>query len=143
MDICIWADGNGQDLYHAGHRQSTWRYTQVNFDQLILEPLKPSFRTLQYLLNRLREEDLANDGASSVLGMSYLEVYNEKIVDLLDGSNQDIKIQTTKNGELNLLGLKKYGVEKFDEFKRIFITANEKRSVSSTRLNNESSRSHR
>merc|ERR1719285_209697 len=99
-------------------------------------------RTLQYLLNRLREEDLANDGASSVLGMSYLEVYNEKIVDLLDGSNQDIKIQTAKNGELNLLGLKKYGVEKFDEFKRIFITANEKRSVSSTQLNNESSRSH-
>ena len=112
-------------------------------DQFITETHNSNFRTLQYLLNRLREEDLANDGASSVLGMSYLEVYNEKIVDLLDGSNQDIKIQTTKNGELNLLGLKKYGVEKFDEFKRIFITANEKRSVSSTRLNNESSRSHR
>ena len=106
--------------------------------------------------------------------MSYLEVYNEKIIDLLDQSNEDIKIQTTKQGELRLigrfrcgllilkrdlfliklilpvrkyliylLGLKKYGVEKFDEFRDIFTAANEKRSVASTKLNNESSRSHR
>ena len=74
---------------------------------------------------------------------SYLEVYNKEIVDLLDGSNQDIKRQTDKNGKLNSTGLKKYDVEKFDEFKTIFITANEKRSVSSTRLNKETSRSHR
>ena len=104
--------------------------------------------------------------------MSYLEVYNEKIIDLLDQSNEDIKIQTTKQGELRLIGrfrcgllilkrdliliksisrkyliylvgLKKYGVEKFDEFRDIFTAANEKRSVASTKLNNESSRSHR
>ena len=100
------------------------------------------FRTLQYLLNRLREEDLANENSSSVLGMSYLEVYNEHVVDLLEGGN-DIKIQTTKTGELNLIGLKKYAIEEFEEFKKIFINANEKRSVSTTKLNSESSRSHR
>ena len=60
-------------------------------------------RAVQYLLNRLREEDI-DSGSSSVLGMSYLEVYNEKIIDLLDQSNEDIKIQTTKQGDLRLIG---------------------------------------
>ena len=85
---------------------------------------------------------MANENSSSVLGMSYLEVYNEHVVDLLEGGN-DIKIQTTKTGELNLIGLKKYAIEEFEEFKKIFINANEKRSVSTTKLNSESSRSHR
>ena len=85
---------------------------------------------------------MANEHSSSVLGMSYLEVYNENVVDLLEGGN-DIKIQTTKTGELNLLGLKKYAIEEFEEFKKIFLNANDKRSVSTTKLNSESSRSHR
>ena len=100
---------------------------------------------MQYLLNRLREEDSSKEESSSVLGMSYLEVYNEKIIDLLTPESErteDIKIQTTKSGELSLQGLKKYAIEKFDEFKEIFIKANEGRSVSSTNLNDQSSRSH-
>ena len=85
---------------------------------------------------------MANEHSSSVLGMSYLEVYNENVVDLLEGGN-DIKIQTTKTGELNLLGLKKYAIEEFEEFKKIILNANEKRFVSTTKLNSESSQSHR
>ena len=85
---------------------------------------------------------MANEHSSSVLSMSYLEVYNENIVDLLEDGN-DIKIQTTKTGELNLLGLKKYAIEEFEEFKKIFLNANANRSVSTTKLNSKSSRSHR
>ena len=99
------------------------------------------FRTLQYLLNRLREVD-SSTGGSSELGISYLEVYNEKIKDLLSSEEREIKIREDK-GEITLSGLVKLPITDFDSFRDIFLQANERRSVSSTKLNNESSRSHR
>merc|ERR1712168_1404230 len=97
-------------------------------------------RTLQYLLNRLRELD-SSAGSSSELGMSYLEVYNEKIKDLLSTEEKDIKIREN-SGEITLSGLVKLPIKDFDSFRDIFLQANDRRSVSSTKLNNESSRSH-
>ena len=98
-------------------------------------------RTLQYLLNRLREVD-SSTGGSSELGISYLEVYNEKIKDLLSSEEKEIKIREDK-GEITLSGLVKLPITDFDSFRNIFLQANDRRSVSSTKLNNESSRSHR
>ena len=59
-----------------------------------------------------------------------------------EGLGLDV-IRVRKTGELNLLGLKKYSIEEFEEFKKIILNANEKRFVSTTKLNSESSQSHR
>ena len=55
----------------------------------------------------------------------------------------EIRVQSGKNGEISLHGLTKLPINTFDEFKELFVRANDQRSVSSTKLNSESSRSHR
>ena len=53
----------------------------------------------------------STSGANSVLGISYLEVYNEKIKDLLSEDDVDIKIRETSNGEITLAGLLKLPIK--------------------------------
>ena len=94
------------------------------------------------MLNNLRDEGLRDEEMESKLHMSFLEVYNEKVSDLLADVTQDIKIRATRDGEIELVGLTKCAVKNFDEFVQFFDPATERRSTGGTRMNSESSRSH-
>jgi len=95
-------------------------------------------RTAAQLFSEVRERQDVQ------IGMSYVEIYNEKVRDLIGGKQnfQDVKITSTKNKEIMIDGITTLPIEDFRSFSRFFKDANEKRSVATTMCNSESSRSH-
>jgi len=76
--------------------------------------------------------------------VSYMEIYNEKVHDLLDpkGTKQNLKVR-----EHNILGpyvdgLSTLAVSSFEEIDNLMTEGNKSRTVASTNMNSESSRSH-
>ena len=76
--------------------------------------------------------------------MSYIEIYNEKVCDLLGDKHkyQDVKITSTKTKEISIDGITTLPLSDFTKFVEFFTLANEKRAVAKTGCNSESSRSH-
>ena len=100
------------------------------------------------MINELRDEQLRDSSLETKVTISFLEVYNEVVKDLLapvDCATQNddtIKIRATRQGEIELIGLRRVEIKDFDEFRRVFINANRNRATGSTKMNSESSRSH-
>ena len=76
------------------------------------------------------------------LTMSYLEIYNEKVYDLLDPKDADLQIREDQNHNIVIPGLKEVMVHSFAEFEANFASALMNRSSAPTKLNVRSSRSH-
>lgn len=99
------------------------------------------FRSASLLLESMRRLKATTEDAG--LSMSYVEVYNEKICDLLrSGEHRDIKIVSSKSKSITLDGMTTLPIETFEQFRKYFLAADKKRSVASTNCNSESSRSH-
>ncbi|XP_051927847.1 kinesin-like protein KIF22 isoform X1 [Hippocampus zosterae] len=86
-----------------------------------------------------QDEDEAWDYS---IGMSYLEIYNEKVLDLLSPSSQDLPIREDKDKNILIPGLTHTMISSFSDFERHFVPANLNRTTASTKLNQRSSRSH-
>ncbi|KAM3843115.1 kinesin-like protein KIF22 [Diretmus argenteus] len=91
------------------------------------------------LVKAKEEED---DGWNYSIGMSYLEIYNEKVLDLLSPSSQDLPIREDKDKNILIPGLTYTPLSSFEDFDRHFIPASLNRTTASTKLNQRSSRSH-
>lgn len=76
------------------------------------------------------------------IGMSYLEIYNEKVLDLLSPGSQDLPIREDKDKNIVLPGLTHTTISTFSDFDKHFIPASLNRTTASTKLNQRSSRSH-
>jgi hypothetical protein len=76
--------------------------------------------------------------------LSYLEVYNEEIRDLMieDGSSQQLRIRETLNGEIYVRGLTAVSVGGTAEVGKLMEAASGRRVTASTKMNAVSSRSH-
>ncbi|KAG7343894.1 kinesin motor domain containing protein [Nitzschia inconspicua] len=87
--------------------------------------------------------DTRCDGNAQV-ELSYLEIYNEEIRDLMctDGSGGDLKIRETLNGEVYVSGLSSRPVQSPKEIGHYMEEASHRRVVASTKMNAVSSRSH-
>ncbi|KAG7371259.1 kinesin motor domain containing protein [Nitzschia inconspicua] len=87
--------------------------------------------------------DTRCDGNAQV-ELSYLEIYNEEIRDLMctDGSGGDLKIRETLNGEVYVSGLSSRPVQSPKEIGNFMEEASHRRVVASTKMNAVSSRSH-
>ncbi|KAH9250904.1 hypothetical protein BASA81_011292 [Batrachochytrium salamandrivorans] len=79
---------------------------------------------------------------------SFVEIYNEKIRDLLNtkpgagsGSGPDLEIQDV-NGDIAVKGMRKQPIRDADELQTLLNNANRVRSVAATNKNAQSSRSH-
>lgn len=83
------------------------------------------------------------DGNAQV-ELSYLEVYNEEIRDLMtaDGANQQLRIRENLNGEIYVRGLTAVSVSDPGEVGKLMEEASGRRVVASTKMNAVSSRSH-
>lgn len=83
------------------------------------------------------------DGNAQV-ELSYLEVYNEEIRDLMDpkGENQKLRIRETLNGEVYVRGLTSVAVNSPADIGRLMEEASSRRVTASTKMNAVSSRSH-
>ncbi|XP_002667565.2 kinesin-like protein KIF13B isoform X2 [Danio rerio] len=84
------------------------------------------------------------EGESFTVEVSYMEIYNEKVRDLLDpkGSRQALKVR-----EHNVLGpyvdgLSRLAVSSYKDIESLMSEGNKSRTVAATNMNEESSRSH-
>ncbi|KAG8431437.1 hypothetical protein GDO86_018722 [Hymenochirus boettgeri] len=79
---------------------------------------------------------------SFTITMSYVEIYQEKVMDLLDPKNKDLPIREDKDHNILIPGVTQKTVNSFGDFDEHFIPASQNRTVASTKLNDRSSRSH-
>nr|XP_035955664.1 kinesin-like protein KIF22 isoform X1 [Halichoerus grypus] len=99
-------------------------------------------RALMDLLQLTREEGGEGRPWALSVTMSYLEIYQEKVLDLLDPASGDLVIREDCRGNILIPGLTQKPITSFADFERHFLPASRNRTVGATRLNQRSSRSH-
>ncbi|XP_049644090.1 kinesin-like protein KIF22 [Suncus etruscus] len=99
-------------------------------------------RALMDLLQLTREEGAEGQPWALSVNMSYLEIYQEKVLDLLDPASGDLVIREDCRGNILIPGLTQKPISSFTDFEQHFLPANRNRTVGATRLNQRSSRSH-
>ncbi|XP_061564993.1 kinesin-like protein KIF22 [Cololabis saira] len=88
-----------------------------------------------------KEED-EDEGWDYGISMSYLEIYNEKVLDLLSPNSQDLPIRENRDKNIFIPGLTQTTISSFSDFDKHFVPATLNRTTASTKLNQRSSRSH-
>ena len=79
---------------------------------------------------------------SYVLTISFFELYNNSLTDLLDPSRTNLKIQKNKMGKVVVTGLSQIPVSTVDEAMSLMAHGERSRAYHETDLNASSSRSH-
>ncbi|RLW04425.1 hypothetical protein DV515_00005855 [Chloebia gouldiae] len=94
------------------------------------------------LFQRISVEE--NESHSFKVEVSYMEIYNEKVRDLLDpkGSRQSLKVREHKVLGPYVDGLSQLAVTNFEDIESLMSEGNKSRTVAATNMNEESSRSH-
>ncbi|XP_047454609.1 kinesin-like protein KIF13A isoform X7 [Mugil cephalus] len=94
------------------------------------------------LFERVRREE--NEAHSFKVEVSYMEIYNEKVRDLLDpkGGRQSLKVREHKVLGPYVDGLSQLAVTNFEDIEVLMSEGNKSRTVAATNMNEESSRSH-
>uniref|UniRef100_A0A6Q2X7I0 Kinesin family member 13A n=1 Tax=Esox lucius TaxID=8010 RepID=A0A6Q2X7I0_ESOLU len=94
------------------------------------------------LFERISRED--SQAHSFKVEVSYMEIYNEKVRDLLDpkGSRQSLKVREHKVLGPYVDGLSQLAVTDFQDIEVLMSEGNKSRTVAATNMNEESSRSH-
>ncbi|KAA0710986.1 Kinesin-like protein KIF13B [Triplophysa tibetana] len=84
------------------------------------------------------------EGESFTVEVSYMEIYNEKVRDLLDpkGSRQALRVREHKVLGPYVDGLSRLAVESYKDIESLMSEGNKSRTVAATNMNEESSRSH-
>ncbi|XP_072455214.1 kinesin-like protein KIF22 isoform X3 [Notamacropus eugenii] len=99
-------------------------------------------RALKDLLQLTREEGAEGRPWAFTVSMSYLEIYQEKVLDLLAPASGDLVIREDRWGNILIPGLTQKPIASFTDFEQHFLPASRNRTVGATRLNQRSSRSH-
>ncbi|XP_039355679.1 kinesin-like protein KIF22 [Mauremys reevesii] len=101
-------------------------------------------RALQDVLQMTREAS-RSPGAEEwdfSVSMSYLEIYQEKVLDLLEPSQQDLPIQEDRDQNILIPGLTEQELRSFRDFEWHFLPASRNRTGASTQLKDGLNRSH-
>lgn len=99
------------------------------------------FLTMQELFERIAER---NNEKHTEVSLSYLEIYNETIRDLLvpGGSKQGLMLREDANQAVSVAGLSSHHPQNVQEVMDMIVRGNEYRTMSPTEANATSSRSH-
>ncbi|XP_062267616.1 kinesin-like protein KIF13B isoform X1 [Platichthys flesus] len=99
-------------------------------------------RLCSSLFSRTVQE--AREGESFTVEVSYMEIYNEKVRDLLDpkGSRQALRVREHKVLGPYVDGLSRLAVACYKDVESLMSEGNKSRTVAATNMNEESSRSH-
>ena len=95
--------------------------------------------TLEELFEQIKND---KDIIDSQIGVSFIEIYNESINDLLDSSKVNLDLRETANREVIVNNLTEIKIKNHEQALNLLIKGNESRIVASTKLNEKSSRSH-
>lgn len=103
-------------------------------------------RLLSAIYRRGRKVAKDSSGETSVsVTLSYYEIYNDKVFDLFEPPEKRTPSGLPlreKDGKTIVVGLSQRSCNDLKEFEQLYIEANNNRSVGSTKLNAQSSRSH-
>ncbi|KAM9339439.1 kinesin-like protein KIF13B [Symphorus nematophorus] len=99
-------------------------------------------RLCSSLFSRTVQE--AREGESFTVEVSYMEIYNEKVRDLLDpkGSRQALRVREHNVFGPYVDGLSRLAVASYKDIESLMSEGNKSRTVAATNMNEESSRSH-
>ncbi|RFU32721.1 hypothetical protein B7463_g3609, partial [Scytalidium lignicola] len=99
------------------------------------------FLTMQELFEKIAEK---SDERVTELSLSYLEIYNETIRDLLvpGGSKQGLMLREDANQSVSVAGLSSHHPRDVQQVMDMIVKGNEYRTISPTEANATSSRSH-
>lgn len=86
--------------------------------------------------------DESDENIEFTLKISMLEIYNEKIQDLLDTKKQNLQVKEDKVKGIFVADASEIYVNSSEEMKKIMVLGQGNRSVAATRMNERSSRSH-
>uniref|UniRef100_A0A674JUA5 Kinesin family member 13B n=1 Tax=Terrapene triunguis TaxID=2587831 RepID=A0A674JUA5_9SAUR len=131
-------EGYNACIFAYGQTGSGKSYTMMGTaDQPGLIP-----RLCSGLFERAQKEE--NEEQSFKVEVSYMEIYNEKVRDLLDpkGSRQSLKVREHNVFGPYVDGLSKLAVASYKDIESLMSEGNKSRTVAATNMNEESSRSH-
>ncbi|KAI0126798.1 kinesin motor domain-containing protein [Xylariales sp. AK1849] len=99
------------------------------------------FLTMQELFEKIGER---SDEKTTEISLSYLEIYNETIRDLLvpGGSKQGLMLREDSHQQVSVAGLTSHHPQNVQDVMDMIVLGNEYRTVSPTEANATSSRSH-
>ncbi|KAL7987188.1 hypothetical protein Chor_006107 [Crotalus horridus] len=131
-------DGYNACIFAYGQTGSGKSYTMMGTaDEPGLIP-----RLCSSLFERAQQEE--SEEQSFKVEVSYMEIYNEKVRDLLDpkGSRQSLKVREHSVYGPYVDGLSKLAVANYKDIESLMSEGNKSRTVAATNMNEESSRSH-
>ncbi|XP_074847573.1 kinesin-like protein KIF13B isoform X2 [Carettochelys insculpta] len=131
-------EGYNACIFAYGQTGSGKSYTMMGTaDQPGLIP-----RLCSGLFERAQKEE--NEEQSFKVEVSYMEIYNEKVRDLLDpkGSRHTLKVREHNVFGPYVDGLSKLAVASYKDIESLMSEGNKSRTVAATNMNEESSRSH-
>ena len=77
-----------------------------------------------------------------IVKVSYIEIYNECVNDLLDPSRKNLSVRENQQGKAIIDNLSEHEVCSLEETMHYLLKGDEQRKIAETRLNEKSSRSH-
>jgi kinesin family protein 18/19 len=132
-------DGYNATVFAYGATGSGKTFTMLGTDT---EPGIMVF-TLRDLFSRCRNvENDPSSGVKYTISISYLEVYNELIRDLLTPANEFLDLREDPTKGPTVAGLSEVSTKSTDEVMRLLQKGNKRRTQEATAANAESSRSH-
>eukprot|EP00477_Mikrocytos_mackini_P000904 GAHX01000971.1.p1 GENE.GAHX01000971.1~~GAHX01000971.1.p1 ORF type:complete len:1118 (-),score=269.63 GAHX01000971.1:28-3381(-) len=134
--------GYNATIFAYGQTGSGKTYTmtgQSEGDVLSKQGIIP--RSISYLFSVINDRKTKPKDIEFKVKCTFLEVYNEKIYDLLDHTNTSLQPRE-RNGAVFVEGLSEMEIEDDISGFEVFLSGNKNRKVGSTCMNRESSRSH-
>eukprot|EP00956_Cyclotella_meneghiniana_P008814 scaffold12086_cov66-Cyclotella_meneghiniana.AAC.2 len=88
-----------------------------------------------------------NKNSEHSVKISYVEIYNEELRDLLrdkrtSSNTSSLAIREDRKGAVTVQNMKEVAVQNLDQLMQVFRSGEDNRSMGSTKMNNRSSRSH-
>ena len=106
-------------------------------------------RAVESLITMANEKDSSNTNKknkkivpTATLTISYLEIYNEKVYDLLSPKDADLPIREDQARNIFIPNLEEVTIQSIEDFKKTYANGCRNRTTASTKLNSKSSRSH-
>eukprot|EP01029_Cantina_marsupialis_P015346 TRINITY_DN33678_c5_g1_i1.p1 TRINITY_DN33678_c5_g1~~TRINITY_DN33678_c5_g1_i1.p1 ORF type:complete len:536 (+),score=144.50 TRINITY_DN33678_c5_g1_i1:115-1722(+) len=125
--------GSGKTFTMTGTEQQLEQRSGQNGQQFVTGIVHES---MQYLVQKKMEDP------SISLKISYVEVYNEQVVDLLDPSKGSLNVRYTKSRDFYVQDLLLIDCDSIEEIMEVLSEGARNRTVGSHKLNQDSSRSH-
>lgn len=100
---------------------------------------------VQYAASDIFESIGREENTESVIKVSYVEIYNEELRDLLTDNKRkttSLVIREDKKGSIVVENLKEVAVRSLDQLMEVFRVGEANKSIGSTKMNDRSSRSH-